>query len=63
MGVIIFVRKHYNEISKQCREEHNRMTARIELLEILAESDEDKLVTIYAVVDQRQDYLSIIKGL
>lgn len=41
MGVIIFVRKHYNEISKQCREEHNRMTARIELLEILAESDED----------------------
>ncbi len=63
MGVIIFVRKHYNEISKQCREEHNRMTARIELLEILAESDEDRLVTIYAVVDQRQDYLSIIKGL
>jgi len=63
VGVIIFVRKHYNEISKQCREEHNRMTARIELLEILAESDEDRLVTIYAVVDQRQDYLSIIKGL
>lgn len=63
MGVIIFVRKHYNEISKQCREEHNRMTARIELLEILAESDEDRLVTIYAVVDQRQDYLSVIKGL
>lgn len=25
--------------------------------------DEDRLVTIYAVVDQRQDYLSIIKGL
>lgn len=26
-------------------------------------NDEDRLVTIYAVVDQRQDYLSIIKGL
>ncbi len=63
MGVVIFVRNHYNEISKQCREEHNRMTARIELLEILAESDEDRLVAIYAVVDQRQDYLSVIKGL
>jgi len=25
--------------------------------------DEDRLVTIYAVVDQRQDYLSVIKGL
>lgn len=41
MGVIIFVRKHYNEISKQCREEYNRMNARIELLEILVKSDED----------------------
>jgi len=56
------LRNHYNEISKQCREEneaviitvngrgdtvslsyeeYNRMKARIELLEILAESDED----------------------
>lgn len=35
------LRNHYNEISKQCREEYNRMNARIELLEILAESDED----------------------
>lgn len=25
--------------------------------------DEKKLVTVYAVVDQRQDYLSIIRGL
>ncbi len=56
------LRNHYNEISKQCREEneaviitvngrgdtvslayeeYNRMKARIELLEILAEADED----------------------
>lgn len=56
------LRNHYNEISKQCREnkeaviitvngrgdtvslgyeEYNRMKARIELLEILAEAEED----------------------
>ena len=56
------IRNHYNEISKQCREdkeaviitvngradtvsvgyeENNRMKARIELLEILAEAEED----------------------
>ena len=56
------LRNHYNEISKQCREnseaviitvngrgdtvslsyeEYKRMKSRIELLEILAESDED----------------------
>lgn len=56
------LRNHYNEISKQCREdneaviitvngrgdtvslsyeEYKRMKARIELLEILAEADED----------------------
>ena len=56
------IRNHYNEISKQCREdneaviitvngrgdtvslayeEYKRMKARLELLEILAESDED----------------------
>ena len=56
------LRNHYNEISRQCREnkeavvitvngrgdtvsiayeEYRRMRARIELLEILAESDED----------------------
>ncbi len=56
------LRNHYNEISKQCREnneaiiitvngrgdtvflsyeEYTRMKARIELLEILAEADED----------------------
>ena len=56
------LRNHYNEISKQCREdkeaviitvngrgdtvslayeEYRRMKARIELLEILAEADED----------------------
>lgn len=56
------LRNHYNEISKQCREEHEaviitvngrgdtvslsyeeykRMKARIELLEILAEAEED----------------------
>ena len=51
------LRNHYNEVSKQCREnneavirfrdcyfvyeEDKRMKARIELLEILAESDED----------------------
>ena len=58
------LRNHYNEISKQCREENSaviitvngrgdtvslsyeeykRMKARIELLEILAESEEDLL--------------------
>ena len=26
-------------------------------------SEERKVVTVYAVVDQRQDYLSIIRGL
>ena len=26
-------------------------------------NDEKKLITVYAVVDQRQDYLSIIRGL
>ena len=26
-------------------------------------NEQDKIVTIYAVVDQRQDYLSIIRGL
>ena len=26
-------------------------------------NDEEKIVTIYAVIDQRQDYLSIIRGL
>lgn len=56
------LRNHYNEVSRQCREnkeaviitvngrgdtvslayeEYQRMKARIELLEILAESDED----------------------
>lgn len=56
------LRNHYNEISKQCREnkeaviitvngrgdtvslayeEYNRMKARIELLELLAEAEED----------------------
>lgn len=56
------IRNHYNEISKQCREdnevviitvngrgdtvslgyeEYQRMKARLELLEILAESEED----------------------
>lgn len=56
------LRNHYNEISKQCREnneaviitvngrgdtvslgydEYRRMKARIELLEVLAEADED----------------------
>ena len=56
------LRNHYNEISKQCREdkeaviitvngrgdtvslsyeEYNRMKARIELLELLAEGEED----------------------
>ncbi|MBO4904407.1 MAG: type II toxin-antitoxin system Phd/YefM family antitoxin [Lachnospiraceae bacterium] len=56
------LRNHYNEVSKQCREnneaviitvngrgdtvsigyeEYKRMKARIELLEILAEADED----------------------
>ena len=132
------LRNHYNEISKQCREdgeaviitvngrgdtvsldyeEYKRMKARLELLEILAEAEEDvapdkleilekqilsladnpymgtdprymilrrqgykvliaeknlvfykinekqKVVTVYAVVDQRKDYLSIIRGL
>ena len=43
------LRNHYNEISRQCREEkevvsyeaYKNMKARLELLEILAEAEED----------------------
>ena len=71
------LRNHYNEISRQCREnkeavvitvngrgdtvsiayeEYRRMKARIELLEILAESDEDvKLGRVAPVRDTFDD--------
>ena len=77
------LRNHYNEISKQCREEHkvviitvngrgdtvslgyeeyNRMKARIELLEILAEADEDvKYGRVAPIKDTFDDLRSLLK--
>ena len=76
------LRNHYNEISKQCREEkqaviitvngrgdtvslsyeeYNRMKARIELLEILAESDEDvKFGRVAPIHDTFDDLRNIL---
>ena len=72
------LRNHYNEISRQCREEneaviitvngrgdkvsigyeaYKRMKARIELLEILAEADEDVKYERVAPVKDTFDYL------
>ena len=78
------LRNHYNEISRQCREdneaviitvngrgdtvslsyeEYNRMKARIELLEILAEADEDvKYGRVAPMKDTFDDLRSIIKS-
>ncbi len=77
------LRNHYNEISKQCREnkeaviitvngrgdtvsisyeEYNRMKARIELLEVLAESDEDvKFGRVAPMNETFDDLRSILK--
>ena len=72
------LRNHYNEISKQCREnneaiiitvngrgdtvslgyeEYMRMKARIELLEILAEADED--VSVGRVAPMEDTFASL----
>ena len=77
------LRNHYNEISKQCREdreaviitvngrgdtvslgyeEYKRMKARIELLEILAEADEDvKFGRVGPIKDTFDDLRSMLK--
>lgn len=77
------LRNHYNDISKQCREEkeaviitvngrgdtvslsyeeYKRMKARIELLEILAEADEDvKYGRVAPMKDTFDDLRSILK--
>ena len=77
------LRNHYNEISKQCREdneaviitvngrgdtvslgyeEYKRMKSRIELLEILAEADEDvKYGRVAPVKDTFYDLRSLLK--
>jgi prevent-host-death family protein len=77
------LRNHYNEISKQCREnnevviitvngrgdtvslsyeEYKRMKARIELLEILAEADEDvKNDRIAPIEDTFQDLREMLQ--
>lgn len=77
------LRNHYNEISRQCREEkeaviitvngrgdtvsigyeeYKRMKARIELLEILAEADEDvKYERVATIKDTFDDLRDILK--
>ncbi len=77
------LRNHYNEISRQCREdneaviitvngrgdtvslgyeEYKRMKARIELLEVLAEADEDvKFGRIAPVKDTFDELRSMLK--
>lgn len=77
------LRNHYNEISKQCREdkeaviitvngrgdtvsisydEYKRMKARIELLEVLAEADEDvKMGRTAPIKDTFDDLRSMLK--
>ena len=77
------LRNHYNEISRQCREdneaviitvngrgdtvslayeEYKRMKARIELLEILAEADEDfKNGRVAPVKDTFDELRSLLK--
>lgn len=75
------LRNHYNEISKQCREnkeavvitvngrgdtvsiayeEYRRMRARIELLEVLAESEEDVKFGRVAQVQETFDDLRLL---
>ena len=78
------LRNHYNEISRQCREqreaviitvngrgdtvslgyeEYKRMKARLELLEILAESDEDvKYGRTDSVSETFNDLRDLLKG-
>lgn len=78
------LRNHYNEISKQCREEneaviitvngrgdtvslayeeYKRMKARIELLEILAEAEDDvKNGRVASVCETFNDLRSIMQG-
>ena len=78
------LRNHYNEISKQCRdnkeaviitvngrgdtvslayEEYQRMRTRIELLEILAESEEDvKMGRVAPIQDTFQELRQILAG-
>ena len=78
------LRNHYNEISKQCREEreaviisvygrgdtvslgyeeYNRMKARIELLEILAEAEEDVSAgRVAPIEDTFSNLRAILKG-
>ncbi len=78
------LRNHYNEISKQCREEnqavvitvngrgdtvslsyeeYNRLKARIELLEVLAEADEDvKYGRVAPAKDTFDDLRTLLKG-
>ena len=77
------LRNHYNEISRQCREEkeaviitvngrgdtvsigyeeYKRMKARIELLEVLAEADEDvKYGRVAPIKDTFDDLRAILK--
>ena len=77
------LRNHYNEISRQCREdkeaviitvngrgdtvsisyeEYKRMKARIELLEVLAEADEDvKMGRTAPIKDTFDDLRSMLK--
>ncbi len=78
------LRNHYNDVSKQCREDHTsviitvngrgdtvlldyeeykRMKARIELLELLADSDEDVQQGRTAPIqDTFNDLRQILKG-
>ncbi len=78
------LRNHYNEISKQCRdnkeaviitvngrgdtvslayEEYQRMRTRIELLEILAESEEDvKMGRVAPIQDTFQELRQLLAG-
>jgi len=78
------LRNHYNEISRQCREqceaviitvngrgdtvslgyeEYKRMKARLELLEILAESDEDvKFGRTASISETFKDLRDLLKG-
>lgn len=78
------LRNHYNEISRQCREqreaviitvngrgdtvslgyeEYKRLKARLELLEILAESDEDvKYERTASVSETFNDLRRLLKG-
>ena len=76
------LRNHYNDISKQCREEkeaviitvngrgdtvslsyeeYKRMKARLELLEILAEADEDVKNKYMGIIDESTGKLDEMK--